>query len=105
MKTAWKKKASVRYRDFLNNIRQKNEKPNFLTEQQWERYRAMWGTSAFQRISQQNSNNRLSPAGTSLHTGGSRSHTEHAQAMVCLNSTFYLHYICFVYPYFINIFY
>lgn len=63
----------------MSKARRSTIKPKFLKEAQWTAFRAAWGTKEQIAISKQNSSNRCrDKEGPCTHTGGSKSHLQHA---------------------------
>ncbi|XP_039128910.1 probable serine/threonine-protein kinase DDB_G0286481 [Dioscorea cayenensis subsp. rotundata] len=81
IKEAWVLKASQRYSDFLRDIRDATTKPEYLSEEEYKHWKAVWDRPTFKKKQEINSKNRRSIAGPSCHTGGSISNVEHGKKL------------------------
>jgi len=85
------KKCSIQYRGMLCEARSSEEKRKNIPKSIWESWKPHYDTEDFKAKSAQYSKNRLSEkcgeaSGPSRHTGGSRTHREHARQLVQLFS-------------------
>ncbi|GKD06306.1 PDR ABC-type transporter family protein [Tanacetum coccineum] len=79
VREAWDSKSSSRYTDFLRDIRDKNVKPVFMTDDAWRDFTSYWGTPKYKEIQEKNTQNHLKGEGSSTHVRGSISFRDHAQ--------------------------
>jgi len=85
------KKCSIQYRGMLCEARSSEEKRKNIPKSIWESWKPHYDTEDFKAKSAQYSKNQLSEkcgegSGPSRHTGGSRTHREHARQLVQLFS-------------------
>nr|XP_033515775.1 uncharacterized protein LOC104110872 isoform X1 [Nicotiana tomentosiformis] len=79
-------KCAERYKGMLSEARLCEKKRKHIPVYIWESWKPHWETEAFKAKSAQCSRNRLSEkcgegSGPSRHTGGSRTHREHARLL------------------------
>nr|XP_016448731.1 PREDICTED: uncharacterized protein LOC107773825 isoform X2 [Nicotiana tabacum]XP_016448732.1 PREDICTED: uncharacterized protein LOC107773825 isoform X2 [Nicotiana tabacum]XP_016448733.1 PREDICTED: uncharacterized protein LOC107773825 isoform X2 [Nicotiana tabacum] len=79
-------KCAKRYKGMLSEARSCEKKRKTIPVSIWDSWKPHWETEAFKAMSAQCSRNRLTEKGgegssPSRHTGGSRSHQEHARQM------------------------
>ena len=89
----WEKRARVRYKDFVNKLHAKGERPRYMSEDIWANWKQYWSSSEAIAIADRNSTNRKGgPEGVSvsIHTGGTLSHQEHADRLVSSHISIFL---------------
>jgi len=94
IKEAWNNKAAERYNDLMREVRAKMVKPAFITDDSWTKFTAYWEQPEYKEKRKINKDNRSKGKGSSSHTGGSISFSEHAKKLVSL-SNFFVSQICF----------
>ena len=74
---AWRKKAGVRYRDFLEGCRKKKQKPKLLSDDQWRQWLAFYETPRYLEMVARNRQNKrggdddFTQRAPTTHIGGS----------------------------------
>ncbi|XP_059288090.1 uncharacterized protein LOC132041394 isoform X2 [Lycium ferocissimum] len=86
IKDAFMRKCAERYKGMLSEARASEKKRKHIPASIWDSWKPHWETDAFKAKSAQCSKNRLSEkggegSGPSRHTGGSRTHREHARLL------------------------
>ncbi|KAH0674535.1 hypothetical protein KY290_026642 [Solanum tuberosum] len=86
IKDHFMKKCSIQYKGMLCEARSSEEKRKNIPKSVWESWKPHYDTENFKAKSAQCSKNRLSEkcgegSGPSRHTGGSRTHREHARKL------------------------
>ncbi|KAG8661886.1 uncharacterized protein LOC110606300 isoform X4 [Manihot esculenta] len=86
IKIAWQRKAAERYRSLMCSFRKGKEKSMHVPDITWQKWNEAWSTEDFKSRSKQFSANRRSEtggpgSGISRHSGGSISHTAHAERL------------------------
>lgn len=87
IKMAWQRKAAERYRALMCSLRKGKEKTMHVSDSAWKLWTEAWNSPDFKARSEKFATNRLSETGghecgVSRHTGGSISHTSHAERLV-----------------------
>ncbi|KAK9105485.1 hypothetical protein Scep_022329 [Stephania cephalantha] len=78
VRAAYNAKACVRYGALMHELRALGVRPNFVTDEVWNRYHDYWASADFRARSEKASHNRKNEkggpsTGPSKHTGGTRS--------------------------------